>query len=56
MSVKKILNADTSNVVEEMLSGFLSAYRKYYKKVGEYNAIKVPQGQSSPRDRRRQRP
>ena len=43
MAVKKILNADTSNVVEEMLSGFLSAYRKYYKKVGEYNAIKYRQ-------------
>ena len=40
MSVKKILNKDTSNVVEEMLSGFVSAYKKYYKKIGEYNAIK----------------
>ncbi len=39
MSTKKILNKDVSNVVEESLSGFLSAYRKYYKKIGEYNAM-----------------
>lgn len=39
MALKKILNADVSNVVEEMLSGYLAAYKKYYKKVGEYNAI-----------------
>lgn len=38
--MKKILNADVSNVVEEMLSGYLSAYKKYYKKIGEYNAIR----------------
>lgn len=38
--MKKILNADVSNVVEEMLSGYLSAYKKYYKKIGEYNAFK----------------
>ncbi len=40
MSTKKILNKDVSNVVEENLTGFLTAYRKYYKKVGEYNAFK----------------
>ena len=39
MGVKKILNADTSKVVEEMLSGFVSAYKKYYRRIGEYNAI-----------------
>lgn len=39
MGVKKILNADVSNVVEEMLAGYLSAYRHYYKKIGEYNAF-----------------
>lgn len=37
--IKKILNADVSNVVEEMLSGYLQAYKKYYKKIGNYNAI-----------------
>lgn len=37
--IKKILNADVSNVVEEMLTGYLSAYKKYYKKIGEYNAF-----------------
>ena len=40
MSVKKILNEDSSNVVEEMLSGYLQAYKKYYKKIGEYNAFR----------------
>lgn len=38
--IKKILNADVSNVVEEMLTGYLSAYKKYYKKIGEYNAFR----------------
>ena len=37
---KKILNKDVSNVVEESLTGYLMAYRKYYKKIGEYNAFK----------------
>ena len=37
--MKKILNADVSNVVEEMLQGYLLAYRRYYKRVGDYNAI-----------------
>lgn len=40
MSTKKILNRDVENVVEENLTGFLMAYKKYYKKVGEYNAFK----------------
>lgn len=39
MAVKKILNEDTSHVVEEMLNGYLLAYRKYYKKIGNYNAF-----------------
>ena len=39
MGTKKILNKDVSNVVEESLAGYLMAYRKYYKKVGEYNAF-----------------
>lgn len=40
MRTKKILNPNVDNVVEESLAGFLTAYKKYYKKVGEYNAIK----------------
>ncbi|HIX98529.1 MAG TPA: dihydroxyacetone kinase subunit L [Candidatus Dorea intestinigallinarum] len=39
MSTKKILNKDVSNVVEESLTGYLMAYKKYYKKIGEYNAF-----------------
>ena len=38
--MKKILNADVSNVVDEMISGYVSAYKKYYKRIGEYTAIK----------------
>ena len=37
--MKKILNADVSNVVEEMLQGYLLAYRHFYKRVKEYHAI-----------------
>ncbi|MCD8084697.1 MAG: dihydroxyacetone kinase subunit L [Clostridiales bacterium] len=37
--MKKILNADVSNVVDEMLAGYLAAYKRYYKKIGDYNAI-----------------
>ncbi len=37
--MKKILNADVSNVVDEMLLGYLTAYRKYYKKVDGCNAF-----------------
>lgn len=40
MGTKKILNKDVSNVVEESLAGYLLAYRKYYKKIGEYNAFR----------------
>ncbi|MCI8993759.1 MAG: dihydroxyacetone kinase subunit L [Eubacterium sp.] len=36
---KQILNKDVSNVVDESLTGYLLAYRKYYKKIGEYNAF-----------------
>lgn len=39
MGTKKILNKDVSNVVEESLTGYLLAYQKYYKKIGEYNAF-----------------
>lgn len=39
MGTKKILNKDVSNVVGESLVGYLTAYRKYYKKIGEYNAF-----------------
>jgi len=38
--MKKILNADVDHVVEEMLAGYLSAYKRYYKRIGEYNAFK----------------
>ena len=38
--MKKILNSDVSNVVEEMLTGYLLAYKKLYKKIGEYYAFK----------------
>lgn len=37
--MKKILNSDVSNVVDEMLLGYLTAYRNYYKKVDGYNAF-----------------
>ena len=39
MGIKKILNEDVSNVVEESLTGYLTAYRKYYKKIEDYNAF-----------------
>ncbi len=39
--MKAILNSDVENVVEEMLVGYLQAYRKYYKKIGDYNAFKL---------------
>ena len=42
--MKKILNADVSNVVEEMLAGYLWAYKKYYKKIGDYNAFQYRAG------------
>lgn len=38
--MKKILNKDTSNVVEEMLSGYLAAYSRYYEKIEGYNAFR----------------
>lgn len=37
--MKKVLNADVTNVVEESLNGYLLAYKKYYKKCGEFNAF-----------------
>lgn len=40
MAVKKILNPNVENVAEESLAGYLAAYRKYYKKVGNYTAFK----------------
>lgn len=36
--MKKIINHN-SNVVEEMLSGFLSAYERYYEQIPGYNAF-----------------
>lgn len=38
--MKKILNEDTSHVVEEMLSGYLAAYSRYYERIGEFNAFR----------------
>ena len=40
MSVKKILNEDSSNIVEVMLNGYLTAYKRYYEKIGDYNAFR----------------
>lgn len=37
--MKKILNSDVSNVVDEMLLGYLTAYRNFYRKVDGYNAF-----------------
>ena len=37
--IKKILNADTSRVVEEMYAGFCSAYKHYYQRIGDYTAL-----------------
>ena len=36
--MKKIINKD-SNVVEEMLSGYLSAYSRYYERIPESNGF-----------------
>ena len=36
--MKKIIN-DGKNVVEEMLTGYLAAYSRYYERVGELNAF-----------------
>lgn len=40
MATKKILNPIVENTVEESLTGYLAAYKKYYQKVGDYTAIK----------------
>lgn len=37
--MKKILNKDVTCVVDEMLMGFVAAYKNYYKKIDGYNAI-----------------
>ena len=37
-AMKKIINKD-SDVVEEMLSGYLKAYGKYYERIGNLNAF-----------------
>ena len=37
-ALKKIIN-DGKNVVEEMLTGYLAAYSRYYERVGELNAF-----------------
>lgn len=39
MADKKFLNADVENTAEQSFSGFLAAYRKYYKRIGEYTAL-----------------
>lgn len=39
MSTKKILNPNVDCVATESLMGYLAAYGKYYKRIGEYNAI-----------------
>ncbi len=39
MSVKQILNKDVSNVVSESLSGYIHAYNKLYKRIGDTNAL-----------------
>ena len=40
MAIKKILNPIVENTVEESLAGYLAAYKKYYTRIGEYNAIR----------------
>lgn len=37
---KKILNKNVDCVVEEMFAGFLSAYKKYYRRIDSYTAFK----------------
>lgn len=39
MASKQILNKNVENVVGESLVGYLHAYNKIYKKLGEYNAF-----------------
>lgn len=39
MGVKQILNKDVSNVVSESLSGYIHAYNKLYKRIGDNNAL-----------------
>lgn len=36
---KQILNDDVTNIAEEGLAGFALAYRRYYKKIRNYNAV-----------------
>ena len=36
---KQILNDDVTNIAEEGLTGFALAYRRYYKKIRNYNAV-----------------
>lgn len=40
MAAKKILNPVVENTVEESLAGYLAAYKKYYKKIDGYTALK----------------
>lgn len=37
--IKHILHKDSSDVVEEMLLGYLAAYKTLYKRIGDINAI-----------------
>lgn len=39
MAVKQILNEDVSNVVSESLAGYIHAYNKLYKRIGEYTSF-----------------
>ncbi len=39
--IKHILNKDTSVVVDEMLAGFLAAYRNLYTRVEDLNAVRL---------------
>jgi hypothetical protein len=38
--MKKIINKD-SNVIEEMLLGYLKAYNRYYERISDYNAFLI---------------
>ena len=38
--MKKIINEDTSKAVDEMLSGMLAAYGRYYERIGNCNAYR----------------
>ena len=39
--MKKIINEDTSKAVDEMLSGMLAAYGRYYERIGKIGRAHV---------------